>query len=84
MYALGNVEKFVADHATELGDKAEGILKRARALADGEILVGGTIKEVMGDETLGSRFVQVITTNTDHVAIGVGAILRATTPQWPR
>ncbi|HCM68133.1 hypothetical protein A3H10_00135 [Candidatus Uhrbacteria bacterium RIFCSPLOWO2_12_FULL_46_10] len=78
MYALVNVEKFVQDNADRLGDRAEGILARAKEHAGGTgVISGGAVKDIMGDDDLTHEFSQTVTDDPEHMRIGLEAINKA-------
>lgn len=73
MYALENIKKFVEDNAEQLGDQAEGILKRAENASFDGILSGSSIDEIMGDEALAREFRDVVMIR-EHVEVGLRAM----------
>lgn len=78
MYALLNVERFVRQDVPQLvGERAGEILDRAKSKAENGILSGGAIEEIMGDEILAQKFHNLVTTDPEHIRIGLAAIQAA-------
>ncbi len=67
--SIRNVEKFVDDHPKLVGDRKEEILAGARKVSHEDVIAGGAVKSFMGDLT--EQFFQEVTTNVDHVQIGL-------------
>ncbi len=76
MYGIGNVEKFLQDNASSISPQRRGaILRRARKQAEPDgVLMGGMAKDVWRDPDLLKQFGKVITSNVEHMNIGVAAI----------
>jgi len=67
--SIRNVEKFVNDHPQLVGDRKEKILAEAEKVSRKGVIVGGAVEDFMGNLT--EQFFQEVTTNVDHVQIGL-------------
>ncbi len=67
--SIRNVEKFVKDHPELCGGQEEVILAEAKKVSHDGVIVGGAVENFMGDLT--QRFFQEVTTDLDHVQIGL-------------
>lgn len=74
MYAVKNIKKFVDDNATRIGDRAEGILKRAEEVSRNGVISGGSVEEIMQDDALAAEFHKAVMEDMDHIRIGMEAI----------
>lgn len=88
MYALGNFEKFVADHADGLGDQAQGILERAREVAaqNRGIISADAADEVFIPGFKNLRFLRQFKQDAqspEHMEIGLAALRAAAAQQQP-
>ena len=67
--SIRNVEKFVDDHLKLVGDRKEKILAEAKKVSSEGVIAGGAVEDFMGNLT--EQFFQEVTTNVDHVQIGL-------------
>jgi len=67
--SIRNVEKFVDDHPKLVGSRKEKILAEAKKVSHEGIITGGAVESLMGDLT--EQFFQDVTTNVDHIQIGL-------------
>ena len=67
--SIRNVEKFVDDHPKLVGDRKEKILAEAKKVSRESVIAGGAVEDFMGNLT--EQFFQEVTTNVDHVQIGL-------------
>lgn len=75
-YSLENVEKFVRDNSSIIGDRAEGILTRASSLAIRGTISKSSTYEIMQDNILTEEFHLIVFFNADHIKIGAATIAR--------
>ena len=79
MYALANVEKFLADKRRRISpQKRAAVLRRARTLAkpDG-IILAGMSGDLWRDEALERRFGHALTHNVAQMEVSMAAIRAA-------
>jgi len=67
--SIRNVEKFVDDHPQLVEGRKEKILAEAKKVSHESIIAGGAVEDFMGNLT--EQFFQEVTTNIDHVQIGL-------------
>lgn len=75
-YSLENVEKFVEDNSSIIGDRADGILERASSLAIRGIISKSSTYEIMQDNFLTEEFNLTVFFNGDHIKIGAAVIAK--------
>ena len=79
MFALGNVEKFLAELDPPLPvNQREEILTRAAEFQRDGIIMGGLSQALWGDERLQELFAGALN-DPDHIEMGMGVIQRAKT-----
>ena len=72
--SIRNVEKFVDDHPKLIGDRKKQILAGAKKVSRKGVIAGGAVEDFMGNLT--ERFFREVTTNADHVQIGLTDLRR--------
>lgn len=77
MYALDNVKKFVDENPKLVGDHGEEIMSRAWACSFKGLISGGSVSEIMQDDSLAEKFHQIMMSDSEHIFIGINAMRSA-------
>lgn len=77
MYALANIRKFIDENPQLVGNHGEEIMSRAWSCSFRGLISGGSINEIMRDDSLAEKFHQIMMSDEKHISIGINAMRSA-------